>query len=80
MAPRKKNAKLKSTTKYLSTSKKLEIISKIIAKSPDNVIKSISDAALNGAEGELSIKPKDKQILAAHRNLIERLIQKGEPA
>ena len=47
MAPRKKNPKLKRMIKYLATCKHPEIISRIIAPSPDNVIKSIWDAALN---------------------------------
>ena len=80
MAPRQKNPKLKRTIKYLATCKHPEIISRIIAKSPDNVIKSICDAALNAARGEVSLKPKEKKILAAHRKLIERLIQRGETA
>ena len=66
--------------KYLATCKHLEIISRIIAKSADIVIKSICDAALNAARGEVSLKPKEKKILAAHRKLIERLIQRGETA
>ena len=49
MAPRKKNPKVKRIIKYLAISKHPEIISRIIAKSPDNVIKSICDAALNAA-------------------------------
>ena len=80
MAPRKKTRKLKRTIKYLATCKHPEIISRIIAKSPDNVIKSICDAALNAARGEVSLKPKEKKILASHRKLIERLIQRGETA
>ena len=80
MAPRKKNPKLKRTIKYLATCKHPEIISRIIAKSPDNVIKSICDATLNAARGEVSLKPKEKKILASHRKLIERLIQRGETA
>ena len=45
-----------------------------------NVIKSICDATLNAARGEVSLKPKEKMILASHRKLIERLIQRGETA
>ena len=52
----------------------------IIAKSPDNVIKSFCDEALNAARGEVSLKPKEKRILASHRKLSERLIQRGETA
>ena len=80
MAPRKKNPKLKRTIKYLATCKHPEIISRIIAKSPDNVIKSICDATINAARGEVSLSQKRKKILPAHRKLIQRLIQRGEPA
>ena len=80
MAPRKKNPKLKRTIKYLATCKHPEIISGIIVKSPVSVIKSIFDAALNAARGKLSLKPKEKKILASHRRLIERLIQRAETA
>ena len=80
MAARKKNPKLKRTIKYLASCRHPEIISRIIAKSPDNVIKSICDATLNAARGEVSLKPKEKKILASHRKLIERLIQRGDTA
>ena len=78
MAARKINPKLKRTSKYLATWKHPEIISRIIAKSHDKVIKSICDAALNAAGGKVSLKPNEKKILAAQRKLIERLIQRGE--
>ena len=80
MSPRKKNPKLKRTIKYLATCKHPESISRIIAKSLDNVIQSICDAALNSARGDISLKPKEKKILGSHRILIERLIQMGETA
>ena len=81
MAPRKKYPKLKRTIKYLATCKHPEIISRIIGKkSPDTLIKSICDAAPNAARGEVSLKTKDKKILASHRKLIERLIQRGVTA
>jgi len=77
MAKRKSNS-LKRTIKYLAVCKNPEIISRIIAKSPDNVIKSICNAALNTAEGSVILKKKQKQILGAHRGLIHELVQKGE--
>ena len=80
MAPRRKNPKLKRTIKYVASWKHPEIISSIISKSPNIVIKSICDAALNAARGAVSLKPKEKRILATNRQLIERLIEKGESA
>ena len=80
MAPRRKNPKLKRTINYLASWKHREIILSIISKSPNNVIKSICDAALNAARGAVSLKPKENRILATNRQLIELLIQKGESA
>ena len=80
MAPRKKNPKLKRSLKYFATCKHPDIISRIIAKSPDNVIISICDGPLNAARGEVSLSQKRKKILPAHRKLIQRLIQRGETA
>ena len=45
MAPRKKIPNRKITITYLATCKQPEIISRILAKSPDNLIKSICDRA-----------------------------------
>ena len=80
MAPRKKNPKLKRTSRYFASWKHPDVISSIISKSPNNVIKSICDAAINAARGAVSLKPKEKRILATNRQLIERLIHKGELA
>ena len=76
---KKKSVQLKRTIKYLASCRHPEIINKIIAKSPDNVIKSICNAALNSAQGSVVLKRKERKILAANRALIERLIFKGEP-
>ena len=62
----------------MAACKNPEIISRIISKSPDNVIKSICNASLNAAQGQVTLKPKEKKILAANRKLIQKLIQKGE--
>ena len=77
---KRKAIQLKRTIKYLALCKSPEIISKIIARSPDNVIKSICNAALNTAHGNVTLKKKDKRILSKNRALIQKLIQKGEPA
>jgi hypothetical protein len=75
----KKSTQLKRTIKYLASCKSPEIISIIISKSHDKVIKSICDAALNTARGNVALKKKDKKVLSANRKFIEQLIQKGEP-
>ena len=79
--PKKQKGKqVKHTIKYLALCKNPEIISRIISDSPENVIKSICNAALNTAEGNVTLKNREKKILSKNRELIERLIQKGEPA
>ena len=77
MAKKKNN--LKRTIKYLSICKNPQIITKVIKDSPDNVVKSICNAALNVAQGDVVIKNKQKRLLAANRKLISQLIRKGEP-
>ena len=69
---------MKRTIKYLAVCKNPEVISRIIKKSPDNVVKAICNAALNTAEGSVILNKKQKQILASHRGLIHQLVQKGE--
>ena len=41
---------------------------------------SICEEALNAERGEVSLKLKEKKVLASHRELIERLIQRGDTA
>ena len=80
MAPSRKNPKLKRTIQYIGSCKQAELISSVISKIPNNVIKSICDAAFNAAHGAVSLKQKEKNTLASNRQLNERLIQKGESA
>lgn len=77
----KRNTKaLKKTIKYLSICKNPELISHIIARSPDNVVKSICNATLNAAKGQVVLTQKQKRILASNRDFVEKLIHKGESA
>lgn len=73
MVSRKKNPKLKRTIQYLASGKHHEIISSIIFKNPDKVIKSVSEATLKVARGQVSVKSKDKKILSSNRNLMQRI-------
>ena len=77
---RRKSKQLKQTIKYLALCKNPEIISRIISDSPENVIKAICNAALNTAQGNVALKPWEKKILSKNREVIERLIHKGEAA
>ena len=75
----KSNGKaLKRTIKFLSICKNPQIISHIIERSPDSVIKSICNAALNVAQGDVVLNNRQKKILAGKRRFIEQLISKGD--
>ena len=75
-----KGKQVKRTIKYLALCKNPEIISRIISDSPENVIKAICNAAVNTAHGNVELKKWQKRILSSNRELIERLVQKGESA
>jgi hypothetical protein len=75
-----KNAKtLKRTIKFLACCKNRQLLSQIIGKSPDNVVKSICNAALNTAQGSVHLNRTQKRVLSQNRRFIDKLIQKGEP-
>ena len=75
MAIRKKNHKRKRI-KYLATCKHTKIISIIIGKSPDSVIKSIFESAINALRGFLKSKEKN---IGGTKKANNRLIEKCEP-
>ena len=75
-----KGKQVKHTIKYLAICKNPEIISRIISDSPENVIKAICDAAVNTAHGNVALKKWQKRILSKNRDLIDRLVHKGESA
>ena len=68
----------KRTIKYLANCKNPLIFRKIIATSPDKVITSICNAALNVAHGDIALKPKQKKIFSANRRFIEAVIRRGD--
>ena len=76
---KRKSKTLKRTIKFLSGTNNPHVVSSVIANSSDPVIKSICNAALNVAKGSVHLKKKQKKILSANRELIQQLIQKGEP-
>ena len=69
---------LKRTIKYLAVCREPKIIISILNNSPDNVIKSICNAAVNAAKGSVAFNKKQKRSLSSHRPFIHHLIQKGE--
>ncbi|KAF0143322.1 MAG: hypothetical protein FD143_3440 [Ignavibacteria bacterium] len=76
--PKGKKATLKKTIKFLSVCQNPRVFSHIIAKSPDSLVKSICNAAINAAQGEVALKKKAKKVLSAHRPFVQNLIKKGE--
>ncbi|KAF0138367.1 MAG: hypothetical protein FD143_3670 [Ignavibacteria bacterium] len=75
----KKGKSLKHTIKYLSGCKNSQLISQIIGKSPDNVTKSICNAALNAAQGSVRLNRNQKRVLSRNRQFVNKLIQRGDP-
>ena len=74
----KKSSLLVRTIKYLALCREPRIILSILRNSPENLIKSICNAAANAAKGSVVFNRDQKKALAKHRNLITHLIQKGE--
>ena len=68
---------IKHTVKYLADSRDPDIIKKIITKSPDTVIKAISNTALNAYRGPLQRSKSQKTKLSQHRKLIQQLSDKS---
>ena len=75
----RKQKALKSTIKFLSICRHPAITSQIIKYSPDSVIKLICNAALNAAQGDVSLTRKQKRLLSKYRAFLATLIRKGEP-
>ncbi|KAF0147817.1 MAG: hypothetical protein FD188_3521 [Ignavibacteria bacterium] len=76
--PKGKKAALKKTVKFLSVCQNPRVFSHIIAKAPDNLVKSICNAAINAAQGEVVLKKKAKRVLSSNRQFIQKLIKKGD--
>ena len=76
--PKGKKATLTKTIKFLSVCQNPRVVSNIIAKSPDSLVKSICNAAINAAHGEVVLKKKAKRVLSSNRQFIQNLIKKGE--
>ena len=76
--PKSKKPTLTKTIKFLSVCQNPRVVSHIIAKSPDSLVKSICNAAINAAQGEVVLKKKAKRVLSSNRQFIQNLIKKGE--
>ena len=71
------STRTKRTIKFLATCKEILIIRAVLKNSPSNsVFKSISNAALNCASGEIAISDKEKSSFQKHRKAFELLSKK----
>ena len=74
----KKKVNLKKTIKFLSVCKDPRIIRGVLKRSPNNVIKTLCNATINAAQGEINLKKHDRKTLSRHRKFIASLIKRGE--
>ena len=72
---------LKRTIKYLAVCQKKhpKEIQAILKHSPDNVVKSICNAAVNAYRGNLSLSPKARKEFHSKRKVFELLCNKKIP-
>ncbi|KAF0146584.1 MAG: hypothetical protein FD143_3317 [Ignavibacteria bacterium] len=73
----KKKVNLKKTIKFLSVCKDPRIIRGVLKRSPNNVIKTLCNATINAAQGEINLKNsliKRGETVEKKRKL---LVQKG---
>jgi len=76
---KKKALHLKRTIKFLATNKNPKLLKAVLKEAGNPLIKSICNAAINVAQGDVQLSQKQKRLLRSHRKYIQSLIQKGEP-
>lgn len=72
-----KNNVTKRTVKYLAVVKDRQLLKHILQKAPDDVVKTISDIALNALKGPVNLTPAQRRLFSRHRKPIETLAQRG---
>jgi hypothetical protein len=72
-----KNAVMKRTVKYLAVVKDGKLLKHVLQKAPDEVVKTISDVALNALKGPVDLTPGQRKLFARHRKPIATLAQRG---
>lgn len=75
----KANTSLKRTIKFLATNTHPQITKLILQKANTDVIKSISNAALNAYKGNIKISPINRAKFAKHRKVFEALLNRHVP-
>ena len=66
----------KRTLKFISIAPDPKIVRAIILKSPDSVIRAISNAALNARQGEVVIPQHLKKVFKSHHRTFDTLIDR----
>jgi len=78
--PFNRRKRIKHAVKWLADGQDPTIVRSYISKSaPDEVIKAISNAALNLKHGPVQLPPKRKALFRRYNKAIEKLIDAGQP-
>ena len=75
----KKSTSTKRAVKLLAVCKDSQVRSAILSRAPDSVIKTICNAALNVAQGDLALSKKKKTAFRKHRGQIQKLTAREVP-
>ena len=69
---------VKRYLKFLQIAKNPQTIKSVLKNCPDRVVKGICNVALNASKGEVHLTPKQKKVLARHRQVISNLIDRNK--
>jgi len=72
----KKPSATKRAIQLLAICKDRCVNRKIIERSPDSVIKTLCNVALNAERGDIKLSPGQKKLFGKHRGLISKLTNK----
>jgi hypothetical protein len=70
---------VKHTVKFLSHAHEPALTRSIIHHAPPEVVKAISNAALNALKGDISLHPANRKIFSQHRKSFEVLTNRQIP-
>lgn len=66
--------KISRFIKFLTVAPNKKVLSTVLQSAPDEVIKSISNAALNAMRGDVSLNSNQKRLFANKRQLFNKLV------
>ncbi len=75
----RKNKTVKHTVKFLSHAHEPALTRSIIQHAPPEVVKAISNAALNALKGDISLHPNARKLFSEHRKSFEVLANRQIP-